>query len=142
MNSQGWTCFRHHCPSDLFLDILRAKVEVYSLPFRPSNHKSRVIFFISSLFLHITVFLFSGSFVIGWEKLLPTCIMQLCFDFSQLLRSKSFSIHETIKPSLFLCFELRIWNHVLAIPMDWCKSWSYIVMVDCCFSCWKAFVWV
>lgn len=26
----------------------------------------------------------------GWEKLLPTCIMHLCFDVSRFLRSKSF----------------------------------------------------
>lgn len=33
MNSQGWTGFHHHHPSYLFLDILKPRVGVYSLPF-------------------------------------------------------------------------------------------------------------
>lgn len=106
------------------------------------NHMLKVIFFTSSLFLHITVILFLESFVIvdpGWERLFPPwIIMHFCFDVSRFWRSNSFSIHEIIKPSLFLCFELRI----SAIPVDWYRNWSYILMVDCCFSCWKAFVWV
>jgi hypothetical protein len=64
------------------------------------------------------------------KRLLPACIMHFCFDVRRCPRSKSYCIHDIIKPSLVFLFWIGMQNHILAIPVDWYKSWSYIVMIS------------